>query len=131
MGYMQVEVGSTAEAYRILRHSCRQERKRAPTGANDWSSRSHSVVTIALYMPEIDLPGSAPADGQAASTSGESGIMTVGHARVLLLLQRGSAYCLACDMAYGASPHATHIKECTSAKGAHGGLFLSRLEGCR
>ena len=69
---MQVEVSNTAEAYRILRHSCRQERKRAPTGANDWSSRSHSIITVALWMPELDLPGSAPANEQAASSSGES-----------------------------------------------------------
>ncbi len=75
MGCMQVEVSNTAEAYKILRHSCRQERKRAPTGANDWSSRSHSIITVALYMPELDLPGSVPADAQAASLSGESRTM--------------------------------------------------------
>ena len=71
--HVQIAVGSTAEAYRILRHSCRQERKRAPTGLNDWSSRSHSIVTVAVYMPQVDLPGSAPADAESApGSSGES-----------------------------------------------------------
>ncbi len=64
-------MSSTAEAYRILRHSCRQERKRAPTGANDWSSRSHSIITVALSMAQLELPGSEPADAQGASSSGE------------------------------------------------------------
>ena len=77
--HVQIAVGSTAEAYRILRHSCRQERKRAPTGLNDWSSRSHSIVTVAVYMPQVDLPGSAPADAQNAPASFSGEVSTSFH----------------------------------------------------
>ncbi len=76
---MQITVGSTADAYRILRHSCRQERKRAPTGLNDWSSRSHSIITVAVYMPQVDLPGSTLGDAQSApaSSSGEGSTLLI------------------------------------------------------
>lgn len=105
---MQMEVGCAAEAYRILRHSCRQERKRAPTGANDWSSRSHSIITVALYMPELDLPGSAPADGQAAAAPGECGTVTDGHSqRSTLSMQRARPH--TSQLASVAVPWSLHI----------------------
>ena len=75
--HVQIAVGSTAEAHRLLRHSCRQERKRAPTGLNDWSSRSHSIVTVAVYMPQVDLPGSALADAQSAPASSFGEVSTL------------------------------------------------------
>ena len=42
-------------------------------GLNDWSLRSHSIVTVAVSMPQVDLHGSAPADAKSApaSSSGE------------------------------------------------------------
>lgn len=50
----QVQVGSLSEALSVLRGSC-QSRRKGATGVNAWSSCSHSVVNVNLYVPTDHL----------------------------------------------------------------------------
>lgn len=60
----QVQVGSLGEALRVLRGSC-QSRRKGATGVNLWSSRSHSVVTVNLYVPVMeDIPKTHLSSGE-------------------------------------------------------------------
>lgn len=49
----------------LLERSCKQERAQAKTRPRH-SSRSHSVVTVAVYKPLLDIAPSGSAEGAAS-----------------------------------------------------------------